>query len=323
MELREAIAGYLQRARGVVCSADQVIVVNGFQQALDLTVRVLLNPGDHVVVEEPHYRPARVAFQAVGAEVRGVPVDAEGLSVAKLPRDNTRLIYVTPSHQFLTGAVLPLPRRLDLLAWARRRDAYVLEDDYNGEYRYSGRPVETLQGLDEHERVLYAGTFSKAMFPALRTGYLILPEPLIEPFRMVKTLADAGGPVVVQSALAEFIQGGHFERHIRRARTRNALRRRVMVEAIDAHLGERVELVGANAGLHIMLRLREIPMRKVRELRHRAEEQGVGVYSAAPFYLDPPVGGALLLGYASLTDAEIREGIRRLGLVLDAWRKGA
>lgn len=322
-ELREAIAGYLQRARGVLCGADEVIVVNGFQQALDLTARVLLNSGDAVVVEEPHYRPARVAFQAVGAEIRGVRVDADGLSVADLPHENARLIYVTPSHQFPTGAVLPLPRRLDLLAWARRRDAYVLEDDYNGEYRYAGRAVETLRGLDEHERVLYAGTFSKAMFPALRIGYLVLPPPLVQPFVMAKTLADAGGPSVVQLALAEFIAGGHFERHVRRARARNAARRQVMVEAIERHLGDRVEIVGANAGLHVMLRLRDIPMRKLRDLRHRAEEQGVGVYSAAPFYLDPPAGGALLLGYASLTEAEIREGIRRLGAVLEIYPKGA
>jgi GntR family transcriptional regulator/MocR family aminotransferase len=318
-ELREAIAAYLQRARGVVCDADQVIVVNGFQQALDLTARVLLNPGDRVVVEEPHYRPARVAFQAVGAEIRGVPVDADGLSVADLPHDNTRLLYVTPSHQFPTGAVLPLPRRLDLLAWARRRDAYVLEDDYNGEYRYSGRAVETLRGLDEHERVLYAGTFSKAMFPALRVGYLVPPPALVQPFVMAKALADAGGPTVVQLALAEFIQGGHFERHVRRARARNALRRGVMIESIGHHLGDRVEIIGANAGLHVMLRLPDVPMRKVRELRHRAEEQGVGVYSAAPFYLEPPANGALLLGYASLPETEIREGIRRLGRVLDGY----
>lgn len=319
-DLREAIAAYLQRARGVACTADQVLVVNGFQQAVDLVSRVLLNPGDRVVVEEPHYRPARIAFQAVGAEVRGVAVDADGLSVTDLPHDNTRLVYVTPSHQFPTGAVLPLSRRLELLAWATRRDVYVLEDDYNGEYRYSGRAVETLRGLDEHERVLYAGTFSKVMFPALRVGYLVVPEPLVQPFVMAKTLADAGGPTVVQLALAEFIRGGHFERHVRRARARNAARRAAMVAAVEEHFGDQVEIVGANAGLHLMLRLRRVPMRKVRELRHRALEQGVGVYSAAPFYLDPPAGGALLLGYASLTEEEIREGIRRLGAVLRGYR---
>lgn len=312
VELRTAIAAYLQRARGVVCTPDQLFVVNGFQQALDLVSRVLLNPGDPVVVEEPHYRPARMAFEAIGANIQGVAVDADGLCVADLPRDSTRLIYVTPSHQFPTGAVLPLPRRLDLLAWATRRDAYVLEDDYNGEYRYSGRPVETLQGLDEHGRVLYAGTFSKVMFPALRIGYLVVPEALVRPFAIAKTLADAGGPTVVQLALADFIQGGHFERHVRRARARNAARRKAMLEAISQHFGNQVEVVGANAGLHVMLRLPAVPMRRVRELRHRAAELGVGVYSAAPFYLDPPTGGEVLLGYASLTEAEIREGVRRL-----------
>lgn len=312
-ELREAIAAYLQRARGVVCSADQVVVVNGFQQGVDLVSRVLLNPGDNVVVEDPHYRPARVSFQVVGAEVHGVPVDDDGLRVVDLPHDDTRLAYVTPSHQFPTGAILPLPRRLELLAWAVRRDAYVLEDDYNGEFRYAGRPVETLQGLDEHGRVLYAGTFSKVLFPALRMGYLVVPAPLVEAFVTAKALADAGGPTVMQVALAELIQSGQFERHIRRARARNAVRRGVMLEAITQHLSEPVEVVGANAGLHVMLRLPGLPQGRFRELRHRAEEQGVGIYAAAPFYLEPPSQTELLLGYASLTEAEIREGIRRLG----------
>jgi GntR family transcriptional regulator/MocR family aminotransferase len=320
IELRQAIAGYLQRARGVVCTADQVLVVNGFQQAVDLVSRVLLNAGDRVLVEEPHYRPARMAFQIVGAEVRGVVVDNDGVRVADLPHDDTRLIYVTPSHQFPTGAILPLARRLDLLTWATRRDAYVLEDDYNGEFRYEGRPIETLQGLDEHGRVLYAGTFSKVMFPALRTGYLVVPESLVEAFVTAKALADAGGPTLLQLTLAAFIEGGHFERHIRRARARNAARRVAMLEAVDQHLPAGVEIVGANAGLHLMLRLPHLPQRKFRELRHRASELGVGVYSASPFYLDPPAQTALLLGYASLTEAEIREGIRRLGQAMEGVR---
>jgi GntR family transcriptional regulator/MocR family aminotransferase len=313
IELRQAITGYVQRARGVLCTADQVLVVSGFQQAVDLVSRVLLNGGDRVLVEEPHYRPARIAFQVLGAEVRGVPVDDDGLRVDDLPADDTRMIYVTPSHQFPTGAVLPLARRLDLLGWAARRGAYVLEDDYNGEFRYAGRAVETLQGLDQHGSVLYAGTFSKVMFPALRAGYLIVPESLVEAFVTAKALADAGGPTLLQLTLAAFIEGGHFERHIRKARMRNAARRAAMLEAIDRHLPAEVEVVGANAGLHVMLRLPQLPQRRFRELRHRAADLGVGVYSAAPFYLDPPAQSALLLGYASLAEAEIREGMRRLG----------
>jgi GntR family transcriptional regulator/MocR family aminotransferase len=315
-ELRQAIAAYVHRARGVVCSAEQVLIVNGFQQGVDLVSRVLLNPGDRVVVEEPHYRPARLAFLAVGAEVVGVAVDGDGLRVAELPSDGIRLVYVTPSHQFPTGVVLPLARRLELLAWAVRCHAYVLEDDYNGEFRYGGRPVETLQGLDDRGRVLYAGTFSKVMFPALRMGYLIVPEPLIEAFVTAKALADAGGPTIIQVALAELIDGGQFERHIRRARARNAVRRRAMLEAIEQHLGDGREVVGADAGLHVMLRLRNLTQRRFAELRRRAREQGVGIYPAAPFYLEAPPQTELLLGYASLTEAEIREGIRRLGRVM-------
>jgi GntR family transcriptional regulator / MocR family aminotransferase len=318
LELRQAICDYLQRARGVVCTPAHLLIVAGSQQALDLTARVLIEPGERVLIEEPHYRGAAVVLQAAGAELVPVPVDAEGLHVAELrgPGKAGRLIYVTPSHQFPTGGILPLARRLELLAWAERAKAFIFEDDYDSEYRYTGRPVEALQGLDRQGRVIYAGTFSKLLFPGLRLGYLVLPESLIRPFGLAKALADTGCATLEQLVLADFIRDGHFERHLRRSRARNAARRAATIEAVGRYLGDRVEVAGANAGLHVLLWLREVDASQIGVLRKKAAAVGVGVYSPAPYYLTPPRQAGLLLGYTSLTEDQIREGIQRLASVL-------
>jgi GntR family transcriptional regulator/MocR family aminotransferase len=257
-------------------------------------------------------------FAAAGARIVTAPVDDEGLDLSPpaLAKRTSRLAYVTPSHQFPTGAIMSLSRRLALLAWADRVSAYVIEDDYDSEYRYAGRPVESLQSLDRNGRVIYLGTFSKLMFPALRIGYLVLPAALVRPFVTAKALADTGSSTLEQLALADFIREGHFERHIRRSRTRNAARRATLLEAIAEHLGELVEVAGANAGLHVLLWLRGIRAARVGALIKRAAAKGVGVYSIAPFYVDPPDRAGLLLGYASLTAEEIQEGIARLAEVL-------
>jgi GntR family transcriptional regulator / MocR family aminotransferase len=318
MDLRQAICEYLQRARGVVCTPERLLIVAGSQQALDLTARVLIAPGERVLLEEPHYRGAAVVFQAAGAELEPVPVDADGLRVAELraPGKSGRLIYVTPSHQFPTGGVMPLARRLELLAWAERANAFIFEDDYDSEYRYTGRPVEALQGLDRHGRVIYAGTFSKLLFPALRLGYLVLPESLVRPFTMAKAVADTGSPTFEQRVLADFIRAGHFEWHLRRSRTRNAARRTTTLEAIERYCGDRVEVSGANAGLHVLLWLPGRRTSEIGALLARAAAVGVGVYSIVPYYLKPPQTAGLLLGYASLTEEQIRQGIQRLASVI-------
>ncbi len=244
--LREAIAEYVGRARAIACTPDQILVVNGSQQALDLAARVLVDPGDVVLMEEPHYRGARTVMKAAGARIETIEVDEHGLRTAELAQRRTlsRLAIVTPSHQFPTGAVMPLGRRLELLAWARRSGACIFEDDYDSEYRYSGRPIEALAALDDSACVLYAATFSKVMFPSLRLGYMILPERLVEPIRSVKALMDTGGPHLAQAALVDFIREGHFERHLHRTRTRNASRRAAMLEAIERHLGSRAQVSG-------------------------------------------------------------------------------
>ncbi len=318
-ELRSAIAEYLWRSRGVVCTPEQVVVVNGSQQALDLAARVLIDPGDRVVIEEPHYPGAYLTFAGAGAEIVHGELDQDGIRVDTIPRDaDIRLAYVTPAHQFPTGVSMPLQRRLEVLTWAEARRALIFEDDYDSEFRYTGRPVEALQGLDRAGRVLYAGTFSKLMFPALRLGYLVLPAALVTPVVTAKAVCDTGCAALEQLALADFVQEGHFERHLRRSRARNAKRREALLSALDKHLGDRVEITGVNAGLHVLIWLRGIAGRRVSALRRRAAEQGVGIYPVTPYYRDPPKTAGLLLGFASLQEREIDEGIRRLASVLNA-----
>ena len=318
--LREAIADYAARARAIACTPGQILVVNGSQQALDLAARVLVDPGDVVLMEEPHYRGARTVMRAAGAKIETTAVDEHGLRTEELAQRRTpsRLAIVTPSHQFPTGAVMPLGRRLELLSWARRSGACIFEDDYDSEYRYSGRPIEALAALDDSGCVLYAATFSKVMFPSLRLGYMILPERLVEPIRSVKALMDTGGPNLAQAALVDFIREGHFERHLHRSRMRSASRRAAMLDAIERHLGSRAQISGVNAGLHLMVWLHDLPASRSRELRMRAARAGVGVYSVEPFYLNPPKQVGLLLGYASMPEKQIAEGIRRFASVVNS-----
>ena len=312
--LREAIAGYLQRARAVTATADQVVVVSGSQQGLDLCARVLLDPGARILLEEPHYPGARGVFVAAGAEIVTAPVGPDGIDVGTLgtAARGVRLAYLTPSHQFPTGALMPLARRLVLLRWAARTGAYVVEDDYDSEYRYVGRPVESLQGLDRDGRVIYVGTFSKLLFPALRLGYLVAPEPLRQPFINAKALADAGSATLEQLALADFIREGHFERHVRRSRARNAGRRTALLEAIGEHFGARATVSAADAGIHVLLWLRDVAARHLRAHLARAEQLGVRAYPVAPCYLTPPRTAGLVLGYGGLAEKQIRDGIALL-----------
>jgi GntR family transcriptional regulator/MocR family aminotransferase len=319
VELREALAGYLARARGVATEPEQILIVHGSQQAIDLSVRLLVDAGDGVVLEEPHYTGFTFCLTAAGANVHHVAVDDEGLRTDELAKiESARLACVTPSHQFPTGAVLSLPRRLALLDWAAQRDAYILEDDYDGEFRFDGKPIECLQALDQGGRVLYAGTASKLLFPSLRIGWLVAPPALAPYFSTTKALADTGTASIEQLALADFISEGHLERHARRARNRTAARRVALLDAIDRELGDRARVLGASAGLHVLLQLPDLPARETRRLRNACRERGVGVYPAAPYYAKPPAHVELLLGYAALKEGAIRLGIARLRESLDA-----
>jgi GntR family transcriptional regulator/MocR family aminotransferase len=323
-ELREALAGYLARARGVVCSPEQIVVVSGSQQAIDLTTRLLVDPGTRVVLEEPHYTGFSVCLRAAGAAITYVPVDDEGLRTDRLPRvrGRARLACVTPSHQYPAGSVLSLPRRLALLDWASRCGAYVLEDDYDGEFRFDGKPIACLQALDRTGRVIYTGTASKLLFPALRIGWVVTPPALTPHFLDTKAIADTGTPTLEQLALADFIAAGHLERHARRARNRTAGRRAALLAAVAAELGGRARIRGASAGLHVLLELPAVAARDVSRLRMLCRQRGVGVYPATPFYAEPPAHAELLLGYAALDEAQIRAGIRQLRHALDGLRAG-
>jgi GntR family transcriptional regulator/MocR family aminotransferase len=315
--LREALAQYLNRARGMACDASRIVIVNGSQQAIDLAARVLLEPGDAAVVEEPFYPGATIAFDAVGARLIRVATDAQGLDTAQLPPSSARarLAYVTPCHQFPSGVIMPLERRLTLLDWAARSDAWIVEDDYVSEFRYEGSPLEALQALDRSERVVYIGTFSKTLFPALRLAYLVLPPALVQAFLAAKWVADRYSTVLPQAALAEFIASGQFERYLRRASTRNAARRRTLVEALRLHFGDRIEIAGENTGVHLVVWLNRMRPQALNAWIERAAQAGVGVYAVNPFYAIPPARAGLLLGYAALSEAEIRAGIRKLAEV--------
>lgn len=315
--LRDALQAYLFRARGLQCSADQILIVSGTQQAIELCARVLVDPGRHVAMEEPCYLMARRIFESTGASVLAMPVDDQGLITSALPRTQCTLVYVTPSHQFPLGSVMSVGRRQALLAWATRQSSWVIEDDYDSEFRYGLRLIDTLQSLDADGRVIYIGTFSKALSPQLRLGYLVLPRLLVNPFRRAKQLADRHAPVLEQLALSEFIRSGMYERHLRQLKRKNERRRSALIRAISTHLGDRASIEGTDSGLHIVLWIRDIPRSAEQSFVTRAKERGVAIWPISPLYAE---GARLrrkrcagfILGYASLSTEQIEKGIRLL-----------
>jgi GntR family transcriptional regulator/MocR family aminotransferase len=285
------------------------------QQALDILARLLLNRGDGVLVETPGYTDAFDLFRTFGAQLQPLVVDDDGFPVEKIPADSqARFAFVTPSNQFPRGGAMPLARRLALLRWAKDNDALVLEDDYDGELRYSGHPLAALQGLDRDGRVVYLGTFSKVLFPALRLGYVVLPPTLLQPFLQAKELVDRGAPTLTQAAVADFIAEGHFERHLRRLRREYGQRRSILVNALERYLPGEVRYSEIEAGLHIMLRLS--PDHDEQQLVKRAAAAGVGVYAGAPYHLVQPAEPSILLGFSGLSEEQIKAGVERLASVM-------
>jgi GntR family transcriptional regulator / MocR family aminotransferase len=323
--LRRALQAYLGRARGLVCEAEQIVVVSGTQQAIDLCARLLLDPGDAFVFEEPGYLIARHAFEAAGGRVLPVAADEHGLDTRMLRADEpARLAYVTPSHQFPLGGVLPVGRRLELLEWARAQNAWIVEDDYDGEFRYGQRPIDALQSIDSHGRVIYIGTFSKALSPHLRLGYLVLPHQLVAVFRQAKRLSDRHAPVIEQRALASLIEGGAYERHVRRVRREYEKRRAALLDAIAQCLPASARATGTAAGLHVVLWLPFVASKHEAALVAAANASGVGVYPVSPLYAAPDAssrgrGAGLILGYASVTAEQIWQGMQTLAAVIDKF----
>ncbi|WP_420644776.1 PLP-dependent aminotransferase family protein [Candidatus Leptofilum sp.] len=313
--LRQALADYLTRWRGVVCTAEQIVIVNGAQQALDILARLLLEPGEAVLVETPGYADAAALFRLNGARLTAVPVDDAGFCVDQIPaHSQARLAFVTPSNQFPHGGTLPLERRMALLHWAQQENALIIEDDYDGELRYDGRPLAALQGLSADERVIYLGTFSKVLFPALRLSYVVLPSALVRPFVQAKQLIDRGAPTLTQAAVADFMVEGHFERHLRHLRQAYGQRRQTLVTALQNHLNGLVKYADEPAGLHVMLYLPEGIAETA--VVQAAAQVGVGVYAAAPYFMAHPSPPAILLGFSGLSEPEIAEGVARLGAVM-------
>src|SRR5262245_44764441 len=309
--LRAAIARYVGVSRSVRASADDIVVTQGAQQALDLIGRVLIEPRAVVAVEEPGYPPVRLLLRSLGARVVGVPVDDEGLDVSAIP-NAARVVYVTPSHQFPLGTPMSLTRRAALLNWAERKGAVVIEDDYDSEFRFEGRPIDPLQSLDRSGRVIYVGSFSKVMLPTLRLGFLVAPASLQTALRTAKRLTDWHGEVPTQAALARFIDEGLLARHIRKAAREYAARRARIVDAVHRDFGRWLDLVPSAAGLHVTARAVLDADVDVDAAIARARASGVAVHSLAHFYGQSSVERGLVIGYGAIATAKVNEGLRRL-----------
>jgi GntR family transcriptional regulator/MocR family aminotransferase len=315
--LRVAIAEHLRASRAVRCVADQVLIVSGSQAALRLAATTLLEPNDRVAIEEPGYFGAHRALRAAGAQLVPVPVDAEGLNVASLERRgaNVRAAYVTPSHQYPLGTTMSASRRFALLDWAARHDAWILEDDYDSEFRYISRPVGALQGMDAHDRVIYMGTFSKALFPALRVGYVVVPPTLWSRFIESRFAFDLFTPTLYQRALAEFLEQGHFARHLRRMRGAYLERRDALLRGLALHCGELVQVHNSDAGLHVTVLLGKGI--DDFELATRLGRRGVAALALSRTYVGTARRQGLLLGFGCAEPQRLLDATRILGDVLN------
>lgn len=316
--LRAAIAEHLRTARAVRCEAEQVLVVSGSQAALRICAAVLLGPGDRVAMEEPGYPGARAALSAGGAELVPVPVDDQGIDVAALsalgPR--VRAAYVTPSHQYPLGVSMTAARRLALLEWAERSGAWLLEDDYDSEYRYVSRPLGALQGIDTHGRVIYVGTFSKVLFPSIRVGYLVVPPSLWEAFVHAREALDLFSPTLYQSALADFLSEGHFARHLRRMRALYLRRREALLGGLARHCRDVLAVHNADAGIHVATFLPS-GMDDI-EVARRMAAHGLTATALSSCYLAASRRSGLLLGFGGFDERRIAAATRTLGEVLRA-----
>jgi GntR family transcriptional regulator/MocR family aminotransferase len=316
---REQIAIYLKDARGVRCEPDQVLIVNGSQQALDLSARVLLDPGDSAFVEDPGYLGVKGALLGAGAKLIPLPIDDQGVAIAKASaHPESKLAYVTPSFQYPLGITMPLPRRLEWLAWAQSSPGWILEDDYDSQYRYAGAPLPALQGLDRHERVIYLGTFSKVMFPALRLGYMVVPRDLIKPFSQARALTDHHSPTIQQGVMAQFMAEGHFARHIRRMRALYKRRQAHLLTCCDRLLKGILKVRAAEAGMHVMAWLPN--GWDDRAVSTHLARRGIEALAYSHFTLRRPKRGGLLLGYPALSEHRIEAGIRRMAEALRGFR---
>lgn len=319
--LRESIAAHLKSVRAVNCTPEQVIITCGAQHSFDLIGRIFLKPKTKVWIENPCYFGVKQSFQSFDAKFIPVPVDKNGFNLtAALEQDSqARLAYVTPSHQFPLGVTMSLQRRLELLEWANKSEAFIVEDDYDSEFRYEGRPLPSLQGLDRAGRVLYVGTFSKTIFPALKIGCVVVPPDLIDVFTAVRALSGAQAAISEQATLAEFIAEGHFGRHLRRMRRLYESRQDVLVSELKKHLEDRLDVKSIISGMHVIGWLPE----KISDLKVcvEAAKKGVKATPLSKQYLTEPERGGLILGYTAFGEKEIKSGVKRLTAALKNFDK--
>jgi len=317
--LREAIASYLRTARGVRCEDDQIMIVSGSQQALDISARVLLEPGDRVWMEEPGYRYARRVFYLNGSRIIPVPVDHDGLNVTLGIRRcrHARAVLVTPSHQYPLGVTMSASRRLQLLDWAARSGSWILEDDYDSEFRYEGMPISSLQGLDSSARVIYIGTLSKVLFPSLRLGYLVVPRELVDHFVTVRLTMDIGPATFLQAVLADFIAEGHFARHIRRMRLLYQERRNALVASLAKEFGSAARITGEQAGMHLCVVLDGISDRDVLARAARAKLWLVPLSSS---YIGKSPRQGFILGFGSTPASAMPNVVAKFHAALGSHR---
>ena len=316
--LRQAIAEYLRTSRGVRCSSEQIVIVSGIQQALDLLARLLVKPQDPIWMEDPGYFGASIALATVGARIIPVPVDEEGLSVSAGMKicPLAKGVYLTPAHQFPLGVTMSLERRMAILKWASRAGAFVIEDDYDSEYRFEGQPVPALQSLDNRSNVIFVGSFSKTLFPSLRLGYVVLPTSLVNYFLGFRLRTDLQNSTIDQAVLCEFIEDGHLARHLRRMRNLYAGRLAALIEGGKQHLSGLLELSDVRAGLYTIGFLKNgMASRRAEKL---AAQRGIEVLAVDRFTLRRPDPGGLLLGFAAFDETAIRQSLIRLAQALSS-----
>lgn len=310
--LRKAIAAHVVARRGINCAADDIVILNGAQQGLDLIARTLVTPGGPVLVEEPHYQGARQIFEAAGARVQFVPVDNEGLNIAAAGDQPGAVVFTTPSHQFPTGVAMSAARRSALLDWSARNGAWVIEDDIDSEYQHDGRHVAALKAIDANERVIYVSTFVRAFTTALRIGFLIAPRQLREVLVGAKWFTDRGTSEFEQSVLCDFIEGGYYERHLRRMGRLYRAKRETLVRALRAAFGTDIAIPGKPAGLHLYVRFEALADAQTEALVAKTREGGVGIYDAARYHVQAPECASVLLGFGAMPVNELEEGVKIL-----------
>lgn len=309
--LRREICDYLFRSRGIECHHDQIVITAGTQSSIDMICHLLDMNEREAAIENPGYNGVRAVFHQHACKLMPIPVQEDGIKIDELWKTLARLVYVTPSHQFPTGGIMPIQKRLSLLKWAEQKSAYIIEDDYDSEFRYEGQPIPALKSLDKGDRVIYCGTFSKSFLPAARLSYVVLPHTLMNDYQSKFGIYNQAVSPIIQGAMVQFMKNGDFYRHLRKVKVSYQKKYQLLIRLLTSHFGDKAEIIGHKAGLHLLL---ELKGRDAHQLISEAEAAGVQVYSTKHFWMDENGAPAsqILLGFGALTEKQLEEGIRIL-----------